>query len=347
VNVLGFHIDGKIPNFALAQLHAMHLARGDLFELRNLELSPDDVQPRLGDPTWDHVYGSLIFERSKPIAHELQRLYPRIELGGTGWDLEDGRMVRSSQLPAECAGLAPCYDGYPWFAHSLGWTQRGCRRDCGFCVVPIKEGKVRSVGTLGNIWRGPGHPKSLVLLDNDFFGNPEWPELIEEAKRDEFKLAVIQGVNARMVGKRQAAAIAAVPWMSGSFHRRRVYTAWDDINDETQFFRGLRNIVEAGTSPDSIMVYILIGHAEGETHADRDYRRAKLREFGARPYPMPFTREGEIGAELVAFASWCTQRIDLYETWENYWGKHGGNVRKLARATARRRVNLPLFGEDS
>lgn len=346
MNVLGFHVDGKLPNHALMLLHAMHEARGDRFELRDLERNPDDVHPRLGDPSWDRVYGSLIFERSKPLALELQRLYPAIELGGTGWDLEDGRMVRSSQLPAECADLSPCYDGYPWFEHSIGWTQRGCRRTCEFCVVPTKEGKVRAVANLQRIWRGDGHPKKLVLLDNDFFGNRDWPALIDECKREDFSIAVIQGVNARMLSVPQAEAIASVPWMSTSFHRRRVYTAWDDIGDERPFFRGLQRIVDAGVSADSIMVYMLIGHAEGETHADRDYRRAKVRAFGARPYPMAFVRDGELGDELRAFASWCTQRIDLYETWEEYWGKHGGNVRKLAGAKAKRRVSLPLFPED-
>lgn len=344
--MLAFHVDGELPNLAVAVLHAMHDARGDRFEVRNLERNPDDIHPRLGDPPWDRVYGSLIFERSKPLALELQRLYPGIELGGTGWDLEDGHMVRRSELPADCANLAPCYDGYPWFEHSLGFTSRGCRKDCTFCVVPTKEGKVRAVTGLQRIWRGPGHPKTIVLLDNDFFGSPDWREVIAECKRDEFSIAVIQGINARSLTREQAKAITSVPWMSTRFHRRRVYVAWDDVNEERWFLRGLQRLRDAGVSPDSIMVYMLIGHAEGETHADRDYRRAKIREFGARPYPMPFVRDGDLGAELRAFASWCTQRIDLYESWENYWGKAHGNIRRLARGQAKRRVSLPLFEDE-
>lgn len=344
-NVLLFHGDGEHPNLALATLHALHKERGDRVELRNLERSPDDIQPRLGDPGWDRVYGSIIFEKSKPIAQELLRLYPGIEIGGTGWDLEDGRMVGSSQLPAECAGLAPCFDGYPWFENSVGFTSRGCRLACSFCVVPTKEGKVRSVARLQQLWRGEGHPKRIILLDNDFFGNPDWPELIAECKRDGYQLAVIQGINARTLSVKQAEAIASVPWMSTKFHRRRVYCAWDDLGDERVFFRGLDRLKASGISPDSIMVYMLIGHAEGETAGDRDYRRAKIRAFGARPYPMPFLRDGALGDELRAFASFCTQRIDLYESWETYWGRFGGSVRKMARSKAKR-FSLPLFEED-
>ena len=71
-----------------------------------------------------------------------------------------------------------------------------------------------------------------------------------------------------------------------------------------------------------------------------DYRRRKLREYGARPYPMPYTREGALGFELEKFQSWVVQRVDLHTSWEDYFGRAGGEVRKLGD----RRVSLPLFG---
>lgn len=350
MNVLGFHGDGKLPLLSIAKLHAMHKARGDRFEVRILDKDigdPADVQPRLGDPAWDLVYGSIIFERTKPLARELERLYPGIVLGGTGVDLVDGRMRSSSQLPSEAESIAPCFDGYPAFTDSLGFTSRGCRFDCSeFCVVPTKEGAVRAVATLQQLWRGPGHPKRILLLDNDFFGNENWPELIAECKRDGYQIAVIQGINLRMLGVRHAQAIASVPWMSTSFHRRRVYCAWDLLEDERWVFRGLDRLKAAGIAPDSIMIYMLVGCAAGETAADREYRRERIRAFGARPYPMPFVRDGELGRELRAYARFCTQRADLHSTWSDYWTKHGGDPRKMAAANARRRVLLPLFDDD-
>src|ERR1700729_4591710 len=36
------------------------------------------------------------------------------------------------------------YSIYPAFDASIGFTQRGCRLKCGFCVVPKKEGKNHS-----------------------------------------------------------------------------------------------------------------------------------------------------------------------------------------------------------
>jgi hypothetical protein len=54
------------------------------------------------------------------------------------------------------------------------------------------------------------------------------------------------------------------------------------------------------------MVYLLVGYWPGETHADREYRRAKLRAWGARPYPMPYQRT----PELVGFQRWILGAYD-------------------------------------
>ena len=345
MNVLLHQLDGKKPNLALMKLAAWHRAQGDFVELRQVA-AVSALQPRLGDPRWGRVCGSLIFENTKPLAEVARRVYPAIELGGTGWDLEGGRMVRSTPLPPEVEAMQPDYSDYARNGtlvdavdYSIGFAQRGCRLDCSFCVVPTKEGRPRSSATLDQIWRGAGHRPHVMLMDNDFFGNPDWPQVIDDAKRLKLTLSVIQGINARMLARKHAEAIASVRWYDDSFSRTRIYTAWDDVDDERAFFRGLEHLRAVGIAPDSIMVYMLVGHAPGEAHADRDYRRRKLREFGCRPYPMAFTREGELGRELTKFASWVVQRIDLYMSWEEYFGRSGGEV----RTAAKRRVSLPLF----
>lgn len=341
MKVLLWHLDGKLPNVALMRLAAHHRALGHQVELREAE-TVADLQPRLGDPAWDRVYGSLIFEWTRPLAVEARRLHPGIELGGTGWDFEGGVQTRRTDLPPDVAAIAPDYSVYPWFENSIGFTQRGCRRACSFCVVPRKEGQVVPVSGLEALWRGGDHPRRVVLLDNDFFGNPLWREVIADAKRLGIAIAVIQGINARTLNDEQAAAIASVRWMAADFSRRRVYTAWDNEDDERTFFRGLDRLKAHGISPDSMLVYMLIGHAPSETHADRDRRRAKLREYGARPYPMPYVRTGELGAELRAFQGWCIQRKDELVPWEQWWGRAKGNPRKLGNS----RVWLPLFRGD-
>ena len=58
------------------------------------------------------------------------------------------------------------YTLYPEYLHSIGFTQRGCRLHCPFCVVPRKEGRVQPVATIAAIWRGdpgPGTSSSWTM----------------------------------------------------------------------------------------------------------------------------------------------------------------------------------------
>jgi hypothetical protein len=311
VRVLLIQLDGKIPNIALMRLAAHHAALGDSVTLRRAG-NVRSVQPELEDPEWDRVYGSLIFERTKPFAEAVARVYPGIILGGTGWDLS---------VTLEALGVTTRvqdYAYYPGWTQSIGFTQRGCRLKCSFCVVPRKEGAVTEEQTIAELWRGEPWPRHLILLDNDFFGQPRWRARIEEIRAGGFKVSFNQGINARMLNDETAAAIAGVDYRDDSMKTKRIYTAWDNRKDEARLFRGLEALVGHGVKPDHIMVYILIGYWPGETAEDRDYRRRRLREFGARPYPMPFQRT----PELVGFQRWVIGAYDKRIAWAEWAAAH-------------------------
>ncbi len=329
MSVLLLHLDGKLPNLALMRIAAHHRALGDRVELRHAG-NHRALEPRFGDPAWDRVYASAIFERSRPLADRVRELHPRAAIGGTGVSLV------SNLADVGIAEHGPLdYSDYPRWRQSIGFTMRGCRLRCEFCVVPRKEGRARPNSTIAEIWRGGEHPRQLLLLDNDFFGNPEWRARHREMIDGDFAVSFVQGINARMLNAETAGAIAALRYRDDSMSRPRIYTAWDSKDDERTLFRGLEALVSAGVKPDHIMVYMLVGYWPGETHADRDYRRARLRAFGARPYPMPYVRTDE----LRWFQGWVVQRADLHITWEA-WLAAKGNPRKLGP----RRVSLPLFG---
>jgi hypothetical protein len=330
--VLIFHFDGPLPNLADMVIAGHHRRLGDEVVLR-FGRRASEIEPQLGDPVWDHVYGSLIFEKTRPLAEHARRVYPQIKLGGTGWS------VASNLADVGIDDTGPVdYTIYPWFKRSIGFSMRGCRLKCRFCVVPTKEGRPRSHRSIAQIYRGDPAPREVLLLDNDFFGHPDWRSVWQELIDGDFKVSFVQGINARMLNEETATAIGALRVYDDNMKRRRIYTAWDGRDDEWRLFRGLEALVKHGRfSPDMIMVYMLIGEDAGETHADRDYRRRKLREFGCRPYPMPFVRTHE----LVAFQRWVIKRHDLHTTWEDFYGQAGGEPRKLGN----RRVSLPLFSD--
>jgi hypothetical protein len=330
VNVLLLHLDGKIPNLALMRLAAWHRRRGDAVMLRRCD-NPRMIEPALGDPVhWDAVYASAIFQRTKASCERVRAIYPDAIIGGTGWDM--ALTVEDFGVPPS---MMPDYSDYPAWRQSIGFTQRGCRLKCAFCVVPKKEGKVSEAATIADIWRGDYWPREIILLDNDFFGQPHWQKRIDEIQRGAFKVSFNQGINARMLTDETAAAIASVNYRDDSMKVKRIYTAWDNRKDESRLFRGLEALVRHGVKPDHIMVYILVGYWDGETHEDRDHRRARLREFGARPYPMPYVRT----RETVGFQRWVIGAYDKTIPWSE-WRAAGYEPRNLDHASRQEALAL-------
>ncbi len=302
MNVLLLQLDGKLPNLALMRIATHHRRQGDTVLLRR------GYRTKLWDPTWDKVYISLIFQRTRPTAESAIQVHPRALVGGTGWD---------ETITIESIGIydiEPDYSDYPDFRQSLGFTQRGCRLKCPFCVVPRKEGAVRWDNSIDTIYRGEPWPKELVLLDNDFFGHPDWPLRIEEIQAGPFKVNFNQGINARMLNDETAAAIASVDYRNARMDRKQIYTAWDNRKDEKRLFAGLNALVKHGVKPRDIMVYMLVGYWPDEDEEDRLYRQQQLRDFGAIPYPMPYERT----RELVGFQRWVVGAYDKRVPWEEW-----------------------------
>lgn len=300
MKVLLIQFDGKFPNLALMRISSHHKALGDSVELRHIGNKDSLNGVLLAE--FDRIYGSLIFEWNRPVAEHLLWMRPDAILGGSGWDQvpNSGELIsitdrkpiaQVSQVEQYgITTLAKDYSLYPTFANSIGFTQRGCRLACGFCKVPIIEGKIRPDESIRSIWRGEGHPKNLIIWDNDTFGAKEWRETFKSIIDGGYRVSFNQGINARLMSEENAEVFAATPCYSDDFKVRRYYTAWDNRNDEEILFRGLRAMVKYGIKPDQIMVYMLVGYWPGETDSDREYRRQKLRDFGVRPYPMPFQR---------------------------------------------------------
>jgi hypothetical protein len=242
MNVLLLQLDGlALPNLALMRIHAHHAERGDRIELRQIR-SASDLQPRLSDPSWDRAYGSLLFEKTQPLAELARRIYPGLELGGTGW------RVTSNLADVGIEEGAIDYAGYPRFRRSIGFSMRGCRLRCRFCVVPRKEGKARANATIAQIWRGEPFPRELLLLDNDLFGHPNWRSVVDDIVDGGFKVSFVQGINARFLDEESAAALGRMQVRDDGMKRRRIYTAWDGRKDEARLFAGLNALVSSAGS---------------------------------------------------------------------------------------------------
>mgnify|MGYP003148054226 FL=1 len=260
-------VDSKIPNLALMKISAYHKQRGDAVSWYD-ELWRDE---------YDEVYASAIFNFS-----DKSMLDPnRMKIGGTGWDI-------SSQLQEEMDVCVPDYSIYR-YPHNIGFTMRGCRFRCKFCVVPQKEGKPYEENTIEEIWTQRGSD-FVVLLDNDFFGNSRWRDRIEEMKEHNLRVNFSQGLNIRLITEEEAEALASVRFWNLRGTKRQVHFAWDQFGKGTEKLidQGIKRVTDTGITPAQMAFYVLIGF---NTTPEEDlYRVEKLRDYGCDPYAMPYNK---------------------------------------------------------
>lgn len=331
-------IDGVLPNLALMKLAHYHKAQGDeVFFTRR-------VEPDLFEPQADIVYGSAIFNFSAARIARFRTNFPTAFVSGTGTDRSGG--VTVEEMIGEADYEHYDYSIYPDVDYSIGFTQRGCRLKCGFCVVPVKEGKPRSVNRIPSLWRGQGHPKKLHILDNDFFGQPEWRERIAEIKDGGFKFCLSQGINVRLIHEEGAKALATVDYRDNEFKVKRLYTAWDNLKDEKVFFRGVDILEGAGIPPKHLMAYMLIGYDKAETWDRLWHRFTRMVERGISPYPMVYERRPDLlcfqrwviaGGGQYRYISWGdyereTKTAESVEAWKPYADRLANALPKLKKA---------------
>lgn len=287
-------IDGALPNVALMKLAHWHKAQGDDVTVTRR------IEADLFEGAYERVYGSAIFSFSAARVERFRAQWPGAIIGGTG--------VPGSATIEGLLGVDEYehhdYSGWPDFQDSIGFTQRGCRLKCKFCVVPLKEGKNRSTNSIAAIWRGEGHPRRLHILDNDFFGQPreDWQARIAEIRAGGFRVCISQGVNVRLIDDEACEALASIEYRNTKFTERRLYTAWDNLRDERVFFSGVDRLERAGIPPKRLMVYMLVGYDPLETWERIWHRFNRMVERGVEPYPMVYDKATK--PELRRFQRW-------------------------------------------
>lgn len=298
-------IDGALPNLALMKLAHWHKAKGDdIFVTRQIHRD-------LFEPEYGKVYGSSIFSFSANRVQQFKEEWPTAIIGGTG--TMEASTIEQITGPYEFYD----YSGYPAFDASIGFTQRGCRLSCKFCVVPKKEGKPRSVNKIADIWRGDPWPKKLHILDNDFFGQPkeEWRARLDEIRVGEFRICLSQGINVRMIDEESAIALASIQYRDTHFKERKLYTAWDNLRDENVFFKGVDTLERAGIPPKHLRAYMLIGFDILETWDRIWHRFNRMVERGIEPYPMVYDRSRK---DLLSFQRWVITGLYRIVKWDDY-----------------------------
>ena len=273
-----YNIEPKIHNTALMKISQYHKLIGDEVEWY-IDFNRD---------LYDKIYCSSLFNFTDKSQVPVNAI-----CGGTGFDI-------SSKLPEDIENSELDYSIYPDCETSYIWFSRGCFRNCPFCIVREKEGLIRPVKPTNINPKG----KVIAIMDNNFFGNPEWRNAEKYLDEWGLKINFASGIDIRIFTPEQALFI-------NKYKIKTVHCAWDNPRDDlgTKF----REIVKY-IKPYKIMCYVLIGYWSSP---EEDLMRVeKLRELKIDPFVMPYNK---VDNYQRRFARWVNNKAIFKSVkWENY-----------------------------
>lgn len=159
--VLLIDVDSTIPNLALMKLSRYYKNLGYRIEFIKLGISfyphkNKRVRPYVVDKKYHKVFASAIFNDNwKYVKGD------NIEYGGSSYSL-------TKELDPIIDKLNPDYSIYD-VDYTVDFITRGCVRNCYFCIVPKKEGKLflyKDVNLIIKEAKERGH-KKIMFLDNN------------------------------------------------------------------------------------------------------------------------------------------------------------------------------------
>ena len=222
-------IDGhNFPNLALMKISAYHKALGDSVEWVN------------HFERYDRVYQSKVFTFTPDNVFVVYA--DEIIRGGTGYDYK-------VTLPMEIDRTKPDYSLYPKFTEAYGFLTRGCTRKCHWCIVPKKEGQIRSYMDITEV---AGDRKEVILMDNNILACDYGIKQIEKIIDLGLKVDFNQGLDARLITPEVAELLSRVRWI------RFIRTSCDTLANMKSVERAIETLNSVGIKNYRIWVYVLL-----------------------------------------------------------------------------------------
>lgn len=273
-------VDGhNWPSLPLMKISAYHKARGD------------EVETWFPMNRYDKVYMSKVFTASRDVDSVIYA--DEIERGGTGYFYPNG----GRPLPEEVEHIYPDYGLYPerTKGKAFGFLTRGCPRNCGFCIVSKKEGRVsRQVADLSEFWRGQ---REIKLLDPNILACTERERLLKQLADSGAWVDFTQGLDIRL--------IEGAEELVSSIKVKRVHFAWDNPEQNLRpYFEAFRKKTELPYW--KLGVYVLTNY--NSSHEQDLERVYTLRELGYDPYIMIYEKE-TAPRETRLLQRWVNNRI--------------------------------------
>jgi hypothetical protein len=308
LKVLLVDVDSTIPNIALMRLSKYYKDHGYEIELRQLNIP---LYKHLKSPIvintmgYYRVFVSTIF---KGTMEGISFSDPEnVDIGGTGSD------DLHKTLPEDVEKCECDYSIYPDCDTSVGFLSRGCIRNCEFCVVQQKEGKLRQVAQIDDIVRH----KKVKFLDNNFLALPNHVELLKELITKKIKCQFNQGLDIRLVTEENARLLSELNYFG------EYVFAFDHLS--------LKSIVEERLAilkkyipQDWRIKFFIYCHPDLDIPCDVYYRIMWCKKRKVLPYLMRHSDcwMSEEKTTYADFSAWCNQPgIFKHHTYEEFCRK--------------------------
>lgn len=302
MNVLLVDADSHngFPNLALMKLSAWYKQQGHSIDL--IQGIPSTAPLN----TYDKVLISCIFQQNREKILDYVSQLDNVQIGGSGFDY-------NIVLDHDIEHILPDYSLYD-LDYSMGFTSRGCIRNCEFCIVPEKEGFIRNNAPIHEFLH-PDHMK-VILLDNNFQASPECQKNLDFIIEQNLKVNFNQGLDIRLMTPEFAEQLAYSKYYNWTFKTRSLYFAFDSPKHEKAVRKGIQILETAGIPPQHLMFYVLVGF---DTSFNQDMKRVEIiKELGCVPYIMRYNQVRS--KEINDLARWVNRRYYQFIPWGSYNG---------------------------
>ena len=198
----------------------------------------------------------------------------------------------------------PNYSLYPGVTASYGFTTRGCIRNCPWCIVPKKEGKLHAHAEIAEFLRADS--RDVILMDNNILASDHGIRQLEWSIKKNLRIDCNQGLDARIIAHDDAIAglLSRIHWI------RFIRLACDRNSQMESVRKSVQSIRRHSGKKHEFFCYVLVQDIEDA------YERVEfLRSLSVTPFAQPyrdFKTNAEPTNEQKHFARWVTV------SWEKY-----------------------------
>lgn len=301
----------RFPNLACMKLSSYYKHLGHKV---SLELSYDNVE------NYDKVFISKVFTDTV-VPKEILNL-SWVEHGGTGFYYD-----KATPLPYEIEHIMPDYHLYDdwvnmklnegvkpnelqyYTDYSIGFTTRGCIRQCSFCVNKNYKQSIRHSPVSEFI---DPNRKYICLLDDNVFSCRDWKAIFNELNSTGKKFQFKQGLDERLLTDEKCEMLFNSNWVGGYIF------AFDNIKDSKIIVKKLQLIRRHTSIIPTFYTFCAYNHdVPGEYDEDfwiKDvedlFERIRiLLSYQCLPYVMRYAdyKLSPYKGIYITLARWCNQ----------------------------------------